>query len=91
MKIQMKIIEQRYKDEEISFELIGLCTDICVVSNALVLKANFPEVPISVPTAEMIVTIIFTVLGSTDRTPRTTLKKVTSAGMQMIDTHFKIL
>ena len=43
-----QIIEQRYKDEEISFELIGLCTDICVVSNALVLKANFPEVPISV-------------------------------------------
>lgn len=31
-----------------SIELIGLCTDICVVSNALLLKANFPEVPISV-------------------------------------------
>ena len=31
-----------------SVELVGLCTDICVVSNALVLKANFPEVPISV-------------------------------------------
>ena len=29
-------------------ELIGLCTDICVVSNALILKANFPEVSISV-------------------------------------------
>lgn len=24
-------------------EIIGLCTDICVVSNALLLKANFPE------------------------------------------------
>lgn len=43
-----QIIEQRYKGEEISFELIGLCTDICVVSNALVLKANFPEVEMSV-------------------------------------------
>lgn len=31
-----------------SVELIGLCTDICVVSNALLLKANFPEMPISV-------------------------------------------
>ena len=31
-----------------SVELIGLCTDICVVSNALVLKANYPELPISV-------------------------------------------
>ena len=29
-------------------ELVGLCTDICVVSNALVLKANFPEMEISV-------------------------------------------
>lgn len=29
-------------------EIIGLCTDICVVSNALLLKANFPEAKISV-------------------------------------------
>ncbi len=43
-----QIIEQRYKGEQICFELCGLCTDICVVSNALMLKANFPEVPISV-------------------------------------------
>ena len=28
--------------------LIGLCTDICVISNALLLKAFFPEVPIAV-------------------------------------------
>lgn len=28
--------------------LIGLCTDICVVSNALLLKANYPEMNISV-------------------------------------------
>ncbi len=34
--------------EGFSIELIGLCTDICVVSNALLLKANFPEMPISV-------------------------------------------
>jgi nicotinamidase-related amidase len=32
-------------------ELIGLCTDICVVSNTLLLKANFPEIPISVDAA----------------------------------------
>ena len=31
-----------------SVELIGLCTDICVISNAMVLKAAFPEVPIAV-------------------------------------------
>ncbi len=29
-------------------EIIGLCTDICVVSNALILKALFPEIKISV-------------------------------------------
>lgn len=29
-------------------QLVGLCTDICVVSNALLLKANMPEVPMSV-------------------------------------------
>ncbi|MDE7390628.1 MAG: cysteine hydrolase [Lachnospiraceae bacterium] len=35
-------------DEEFSVELIGLCTDICVVSNALILKAVFPEISVSV-------------------------------------------
>jgi nicotinamidase-related amidase len=29
-------------------ELIGLCTDICVVSNALLIKAFAPELPVSV-------------------------------------------
>ena len=34
--------------EECEIEIIGLCTDICVVSNALILKARLPEVKISV-------------------------------------------
>ena len=29
-------------------ELIGLCTDICVVSNALLIKAVSPELPVAV-------------------------------------------
>ena len=29
-------------------EIVGLCTDICVVSNALILKAMFPEISITV-------------------------------------------
>ena len=29
-------------------ELIGLCTDICVVSNALIIKALYPEIRVSV-------------------------------------------
>ena len=32
-------------------ELIGLCTDICVISNALLLKATVPETPIIVDAA----------------------------------------
>lgn len=34
-----------------SVEFIGLCTDICVISNALLLKANLPELPIFVDSA----------------------------------------
>ena len=37
--------------EDFSLELIGLCTDICVVSNTLLLKAHYPEVSISVDAA----------------------------------------
>ena len=32
-------------------ELIGLCTDICVVSNALIIKALYPEIRVSVDSA----------------------------------------
>lgn len=31
-----------------SITLIGLCTDICVISNAMIIKAMFPEVPVAV-------------------------------------------
>ena len=34
-----------------SITLIGVCTDICVISNALILKAALPEVPITVDAA----------------------------------------
>ncbi len=37
--------------DNFSIELIGLCTDICVVSNALILKAHFPDAPIAVDPA----------------------------------------
>ena len=32
-------------------QLIGLCTDICVVSNALIIKATFPDAQVSVDAA----------------------------------------
>lgn len=37
----------KYKDID-EIELVGLCTDICVISNSLILKATFPEVKITV-------------------------------------------
>lgn len=38
----------RYPGGLASVELVGLCTDICVISNAMLLKAFFPELPVSV-------------------------------------------
>ena len=37
------LIQDAAGDDDFDVMLIGLCTDICVVSNALILKANFPE------------------------------------------------
>lgn len=42
------IRERTAPGDGIVIELIGLCTDICVVSNALLLKAAFPEAEICV-------------------------------------------
>ena len=39
-------LSQNKKIEEIEF--VGLCTDICVISNALLLKAFLPDVKISI-------------------------------------------
>lgn len=45
----LKVQNDREPIEEI--ELCGLCTDICVISNALLLKAFMPETPIIVDAA----------------------------------------
>lgn len=38
-----------WKNESLEkVEIIGLCTDICVVSNALIIKASFPDAEVSV-------------------------------------------
>lgn len=39
---------EKVRDTIESVELVGLCTDICVVSNALIIKAALPEVPVLV-------------------------------------------
>ena len=46
-----ELIEYLKEIEFDEVELIGLCTDICVVSNALLVKAYFPEKEVSVDSA----------------------------------------
>ena len=50
IKGSVKLVEllREYVDSDAEIELVGLCTDICVVSNALLLKANYYETPIYV-------------------------------------------
>lgn len=43
-----KLLYRENEKEELEIELVGLCTDICVVSNSLLLKSFLPENRISV-------------------------------------------
>jgi nicotinamidase-related amidase len=43
-----ELIREAAGEEDFTVTLLGLCTDICVVSNALILKAHFPEREIAV-------------------------------------------
>ena len=44
-----ELAEYLRADKEVgSITLVGLCTDICVISNALLIKANMPEIEIMV-------------------------------------------
>lgn len=42
------LVEENAKEAIEEIELCGLCTDICVISNAFVIKASLPEVPVTV-------------------------------------------
>ena len=41
-------LAQDIKDNYDEVELVGLCTDICVISNAMLIKAFNPEITIKV-------------------------------------------
>ena len=43
-----ELIGEKYKDTALSVELIGICTDICVISNALTIRAHNTECEITV-------------------------------------------
>lgn len=38
-----ELLKQKYEGKDAEIEFIGLCTDICVISNALMVKAALPE------------------------------------------------
>lgn len=42
--IATKLVEDNYDE----VDLVGLCTDICVITNALILKTRFPEMKINI-------------------------------------------
>ncbi|MBR4456150.1 MAG: cysteine hydrolase [Solobacterium sp.] len=44
----MEALKKENSREPISVELIGLCTDICVIVNAVLLKTAMPEIEVSV-------------------------------------------
>ena len=46
--VELPSVIKNFGEEIEEIELCGLCTDICVISNAMILKAAFPEVNISV-------------------------------------------
>ncbi len=46
--VRLPQIIKDYDEEIEEIELCGLCTDICVISNAMILKSSFPETKIVV-------------------------------------------
>ena len=42
----IEVLKKEKEIEDITF--VGLCTDICVISNAMVVKAFYPEIPLIV-------------------------------------------
>ena len=49
--IELPKLLESFGDPIERIELCGLCTDICVISNAMLLKASFPEASITVDSA----------------------------------------
>lgn len=48
LEIADDLMNLRVKDTEMSVDFMGFCTDICVVSNVLIIKAYYPEADINV-------------------------------------------
>ena len=51
MRLAQLLREMNESEPIDSVTLIGLCTDICVISNAMLIKAYLPELPVKVDAA----------------------------------------
>ena len=51
MLFRSEMLAKENEGEEITIELVGLCTDICVVTNALLLKTKLPDTKVTVDAA----------------------------------------
>ena len=60
-----------------SIELVGVCTDICVISNALILKSDYPETPIIVDSS--------CCAGTTPENHRAALQVMKSCQIEVIE------
>ena len=72
------VLQQMHEEDEISsITFVGLCTDICVISNVMIAKAFLPEVPIIVDAA--------CCAGVTPDSHRTALASMRTCQVQIIN------
>jgi nicotinamidase-related amidase len=75
--VDLPQILREYKEPIEQIELCGLCTDICVISNAMLIKA-------SVPNAEIIVDASCTA-GVTKESHQNALKAMTACHIKIVN------
>lgn len=72
-----KSLKESYPHEEMEFEIVGLCTDVCVVSNALIIRAAYPNAVITVDSS--------CCAGITPETHKAALETMKSCQIDIID------
>lgn len=50
-ELALNLLKADSQEKILSIELAGLCTDVCVISNALIIRSFLPHTPLSVDTA----------------------------------------
>lgn len=73
----LELVHLLSKERVEEIHLCGLCTDICVISNAMLLKAAFPEVPVFVDAA--------CCAGVTEEGHRTALEAMKAVQIEIIE------